>query len=455
MHHRSIVRALLVPVVAFALQQPAQAGTLQDLYQQALANDLNLQAARHQRDAALEARPQAAGALRPQVTAQAGARQNRFEVLSVNNPANTNYRSNDEVFLSTNYSLQLSQPLFDWAAFKRLAAADESTAQAQAAFAASEQNLYVRFVSAYFAVLAAEDTLRADLDAQAAFKQQAEQQGEKYRSGLASVTDAKNAQASYDSISASVIADRLAVNTAKRALSLIVGTPVQAVAPLRDEFPLSPPTPNVVDAWVDAALADNPALLSARRAADAARQQRAAATGARLPTVTAIGGVMRDTSDSTFGYNSQTAYVGANLTWFLYRGGQVSSAIRAADASAQQAESLYQLQRRSIEQDVRNHFDGITSGIAAVRAAANAVQSQQASVVATEVGFKVGTRTIVDVLYARQSLVSAQKSLAQVRYDYLVNLLSLKADVGQASATDLDDLDRLTVANAQAAHVEP
>ena len=82
-------------------------------------------------------------------------------LAAAGHPVIVNYRSNDEVFLSTNYSLQLSQPLFDWAAFKRLAAADESTAQAQAAFAASEQNLYVRFVSAYFAVLAAEDTLRA------------------------------------------------------------------------------------------------------------------------------------------------------------------------------------------------------------------------------------------------------------------------------------------------------
>ena len=45
--------------------------------------------------------------------------------------------------------------------------------------------------------------------------------------------------------------------------------------------------------------------------------------------------------------------------------------------------------------------------------------------------------------WSRQALASAQKTLAQSRYDYLVSLLSLKSDVGQLTAKDLDDVDRL------------
>lgn len=443
--HTGIRNLRLTAIASVLLLAPlaSQAGVLRDLYQLAQDNDQTLLSARYQRDAAKEAKPQAWGALLPQLSAQAGIKQNRFKVLQVNNPSNTTYKELEETYNSQSYVVQLSQTLFDWTAFKKVAAADATVAQAEAAYRSAEQKLVLRLVGAYLDVLSAQDALRADLDAQSAFKQQYETQEAKYKSGLAAVTDARNAQASYDSSTATVITDTLALNKAKRALSVIIGRPMDRVAPLREEIALAPPNPASVDSWVAAAQDTNLDLMAARYAAEAAGQSVSAAFGAHLPTISAAGVLDREDSASTFGYDAQTAYVGVNLSWPLFRGGQVSSGVRQAEASQKKAQADYQQQLQITNQSVRDHYEGVVSGISAVKASANAVTSQQASVVATEVGFKVGARTIIDALNTRQALVGAQKALAQARYSYLINLLQLKGDVGQLSAADIDDLDAL------------
>jgi outer membrane protein len=431
-------------VAAFALL-PISAGaeSLSDLYQLAKQNDLTLQVAASQRDAALENKPQARSAVLPQLTAQADARSNQFNVKSVN--AESSYSETNERYTTTGYSLTLSQVLFDWSAFETLSQADKLVAQGEAAYVSAEQDLIVRLVTAYFDVLSAEDTLRADQGAQEAFKQQLAQLEEKFRSGLTPITDVKNAQAAYDGSTAEVIADTTALNNAKRALGIIVGRPVGQIARLRDEIALAPPTPSSVDNWVQAAKSDNPDVLSARYAAEAARDKISATRAQHFPTVSAVGSISQDDSGSRFGYDATSNYIGVNLTLPIFQGGLVSSSVRTAEASYMEGLAKYQLALRVADQSVRDNYEGVVSGIARVNASSSAVTSQQNSVVATEVGFKVGIRTVIDVLNVRQALANSQKNFAQSRYDYLISLLSLKSSVGQLTKQDIDDIDRLTI----------
>lgn len=424
------------------LATSANSGTLLDYYELAGQNDLTLRDARYQRDAEREARPQALAAILPQVGVQANLLENRFRVLSINQD-NNQFDVTREGYRSDQYSLTLNQAVFDWSAFKSLAAAGSTVAQAEAAYRSAEQSLIVRLVNAYLAALSAEDTLRADMDAQAAFQLQYDQQSDRYKAGLGAVTDVSNAQAAYDSSTATVITDTTTLNAAKRALATIVGTMVLSIDALRGEITLVPPSPALIDSWTAAAARDNLEVMTARHAAEAARLQVSAATGRRLPTLSAVGSASRDGSESRFGYDSETEYLGLSLNWDLYRGGQVSSIVRQAEATYAQAQTQYQLRLLTADQNVRDHHEGVVAGIAAVKAAANAVASQRASVVATEVGFKVGTRTIIDTLNTRQNLVAAQKALATARYNYLISLVLLKADVGQLSLADVKDLDGL------------
>ena len=76
--------------------------------------------------------------------------------------------------------------------------------------------------------------------------------------------------------------------------------------------------------------------------------------------------------------------------------------------------------------------------------------SAQSAYEAGEAGLEVGTRTIVDVLIAQQQLFNAQRDYARARHAYLVNLLRLKQAAGTIEASDLADVNRWLVADAEA-----
>jgi outer membrane protein len=447
--HQTIARQLGVLALG-ALPVCAGANQLLDLYRRAQEQDQTFQAARYQRDASLEARPQALAALLPQLSGQGSIERNRLHVLSssgsqLGSPASTPVNA-IEWYTNRTYSLNLSQTLFDWSAFQAVAQANQQVAQAQALYRSAEQSLVQRTAAAYFAVLSALDTLRADLDAQTSFKEQLDQAQKKFEVGLAAITDVRNAQASYDSSVATVIADRTALDNARRALATVVGEPVEAIADLQAEIPLVAPNPASVDAWSKAASQDNPDLMSALYASEAARKAIAVNQGKYWPTLAAGGTLNRANSHSRFGDDTLADAVGVTLNWNIFQGGLVASSVRQAQATYRQTQAQYELQRRTVDQNTRNDYEGVVSGIAAVRASRQAVISNQTSLEATMVGLKVGTRTEIDVLIARQALATAQKTYYQSRYNYLNSLLALKQDAGRLGEADLADIDRLLIA---------
>ena len=69
------------------------------------------------------------------------------------------------------------------------------------------------------------------------------------------------------------------------------------------------------------------------------------------------------------------------------------------------------------------------------------IRSAQSALDATEAGYDVGTRNIVDVLNAQNLLFTSLRDYANARYDYVVNLLRLKENAGNLSPDDVARLD--------------
>jgi outer membrane protein len=432
----------------------AGANGLMDAYQQAQQQDQTFQAALHQRDASMQARPQAWAALLPQITAQGSLERDRLHVLSaagvaLSTPGGAPSKVVD-YYTTRSYTLSLTQTLFNWSQFETLMQSDKQVAEAQATFRSAQQALISRTAAAYFAVLSAQDTLRADLDAETSFKQQLEQAQKKFEVGLAAITDVRNAQASYDTSTALVIADRTTMDSAKRALGLIIGQPVDAIADLQPDIPLVAPNPAVASEWSQAAREDNPDLMTSFYAAEVARKQVAIYRSQYLPSLAANGGLNRSDSHSAFGDDALDDEVAVTLTWNIFQGGLTTSLMKQASATYQQALAQYELERRTVDQNTRNDYEGVVSGIAGVKANKQAVLSNQTSLDATLVGLRVGTRTEIDVLNARQLLAAAQKSYYQSRYAYLNSLLALKQDAGRLGENDLIEIDRMVSGAATA-----
>ena len=75
--------------------------------------------------------------------------------------------------------------------------------------------------------------------------------------------------------------------------------------------------------------------------------------------------------------------------------------------------------------------------ISAVKALKASTISTRSALEATEAGFEVGTRTMVDVLNSQRDLYRSLSNYANVRYNYIMSGLRLKQAAGSVSAEDL------------------
>jgi outer membrane protein len=84
----------------------------------------------------------------------------------------------------------------------------------------------------------------------------------------------------------------------------------------------------------------------------------------------------------------------------------------------------------------------VLSDAARVKARAQAIVSSKSALEATQAGYNVGTRNVVDVLNAQNALYAAERDYANTRYDYVLNQLRLKQQAGLLSPKDVADLSK-------------
>ena len=99
------------------------------------------------------------------------------------------------------------------------------------------------------------------------------------------------------------------------------------------------------------------------------------------------------------------------------------------------------LQTRLTSQETSNAYLDLVSGISQVLAFEQALISSQTALQATEAGFKVGTRTSIDVLLSLRETFRSQRDYAASRYEYLLNLLRLKQASGLLTSDDLKQIN--------------
>jgi len=179
---------------------------------------------------------------------------------------------------------------------------------------------------------------------------------------------------------------------------------------------------------------------------EAASRDIWAQRGKALPTVSLTGTSSRSWQDDLLGGNQRLDTVGINLSWPLFQGGAVASAVRQSRAQYREAESQLDAVQRETERLTRAAFRGVVSGIARITAARRAVESGRNAVEASRRNVEFGTGTEFDLLNAQNNYYAAQRAYAQVRYDYLTSLLTLKQQAGRLTEPDLVQVDALLVA---------
>ena len=113
---------------------------------------------------------------------------------------------------------------------------------------------------------------------------------------------------------------------------------------------------------------------------------------------------------------------------------------REAYQRLSQSEQRREGLRREVVQNTRNLYRAVNTDVETVQARRQSIISNQSALEATEIGYQVGTRNIVDVLDAQRQLYSAVRNYNDARYDYILNNLRLKQAAGTLSPADLEAL---------------
>jgi len=408
--------------LGFAASAPAE--DLIQIYDLAVRSDPTLREAEQSLYATRETRPQARAFLLPSFDLTAGTRYQRDRTFGSgvfgSSAAGGNHRRNDS-YDSRSLTASITQSIYNRANWIRLGQADNTIAQAEAEYRASQIDLMVRTTRAYFDVLRAADAVRVVEALQRANGRQLEQSRQRFEVGLIAVTDVNESQAAYDRSRADVITAKNDLNNRWEALRRIIGPVNVPLARLGARLPLTVPQPNDIEAWATAAVKNNYGVIAATEASRSAKKQIEIERSGHFPSFDLQAGYDLARTEAEFGTDRDTGFVGLTMRLSLYRGGSVTSRTRQAGHNFRAAQNRLDQVRRRVLNAAKDAFRGVISSISDVRARQAAVVSARSALKSTQAGLEVGTRTQVDVLNAQQRLFQTEFNYLSFRYNYIIN----------------------------------
>ncbi len=435
-------KQLLACVVGVSMlaSLPAQAEDLLDIYQSAAREDSRLQAAQADFEATGEVRPQAWSALLPQLNLSG---EYVWQTLDSTRTFDGEINRQSGGFDTQGYTLRLDQIIYDHSLIVQLWQADSSIAQAQAELDAIAQALVLRVSKAYFNVLAARDSLTFAVSEKKAIGRQLEQARKRFEVGVIAITDVKEARAAFDLAVAQQVSAQNQLAVTREALQVITGRLPGRLRDLQDRIPLLTPDPADVDQWVQTAIERNLQLIAAEFASETASLEVDRRRAGHYPTLGLFAQkAENDSGGGVFGATeSDDQSVGLQLNIPIFSGGFVTSSTREASYLFEQSQNLQELQRREAVRQTRASYLNVIAGISRVKALKRALESNRAAAASARAGFRVGTRTSVDVLLALRETFRTQRDLSRARYNYLLNTLRLKQAAGTLAGEDLVGLN--------------
>lgn len=431
--------------LALLLANAAHALDLSEAYGKAQQNDPSWRAARNTYLAGKQESAVGLGGLLPSVAVSASVAQEEFE------PSTAGVAPRDSDV--TQLFAKATQPLFRADAWFDYQRARATSSQAEATFRSDEQALALRVSQAYFAVLRAQETLAYAESEEAAFGRQLDQAQQRFDVGLIAITDVLEARAGFDGSRASRIAAEAALHAAQEGLAVIIGEAPGKLAALKPDAPMIKPVPADPEAWTRLAREHNPDLQAAQKSYETARAASRQVKSAFVPAVdlfASYSDVDRDSAGNIFvsQQNGTTTSVGIEANWSLFNGGRTYAASKQASYRAAAAQDVAVGTEKQIVNETRTAYMNVAADSYRVEARKQAVASSEASLEATQAGYEVGTRNIVDVLLAQRNMYAAKRDYAAARYDYVINSLRLKAASGQLSEVDIKELNAWLDPNA-------
>ena len=422
-----------------ALTLPAQAQSLVALYESARAFDASYQSVKSLFDATLAKSEQARAGLLHTIGMSANA--------SLSTIDNTLAKTKQGFYDTQSATLSASRPLYRPVNQITFDQSRRQIAVVEQQLLAAEQDLIVKVSTAYFDVLAAQDSLTFVLAQKAAVAEQLASAKRNFEVGTATITDTREAQARFDLVIAQEIAGRNDLQVKQLALDQLVGKANTAPLAVRLPLTLPPVQPGEIAPWVQKSEELHPGIQQSRLALEVAQLETRKAQAASKPTLDLNGNLNLtqngESASSTSSYRTTTASVGLSFTIPLFSGYAIENRLKETLSLEDKARTDLDAIKRTVAQGSRAAFYGLLSGQGQVKALEAAEASSQSALDANKLGYQVGVRINIDVLNSQSQLFDTKAKLAKARYDVLVGGLKLRQATGMLNADDLKTINAL------------
>lgn len=370
--------------------------------------------------------------------------------------ANSNYKNNDGAddnknIKNTELSLQMTQSIIDISKWKSLSIQEKHAAISDINYQISQQDLLLETAISYFNILKSIDALTYIKAHKLAVYHQLDQTTQRFNVGLTTITDVQNARANYDSIIAQEVLGYNELKNSVEVLRKISGVRYTQLAKLNiNKLQLT--KPDNITFLLENARIKNLSLLKARLSQEISNDKISLAKSGHLPIVTldastAINNTRLDKNsiESQHKINNHSGKNNAALSLNLpiYQGNTVNSQVKQAQYGFEAATEQLESDNRNVIQQVNSSYNNLLSSISSINAYKQLIISTQSSLDATEAGYQVGTRTIVDVLSATAALYQSKKNLSNAQYDYLINQLKMEYLQGSLNENSIQRINKM------------
>jgi outer membrane protein len=426
---RSIITAFSLAAGLLAYATIASAETLEQALTEAYSNNPTLNAQRAALRSIDENVPKALSGYRPTISATGNTGIETLETRS------TTTGKKSSTLQPSGAAVTLDQNLFTgFRTLNQTRTAESQVWQARETLRNAEQTVLLNAVTAYMNVLRDEALVELQKQNQQALREQLRATRDRFEVGEVTRTDVALSEASVAASQSGLIQAQSNLATSKAIYRQTIGHDPGKLQPGR---PIEHLLPKSIDMVLETGLAQHPTILASAYAVDIATLQVKIAEGALLPVLAAQASVSRDVN-STPGLKRQDEARGSvNLTVPIYQGGAEYAAVRQAKESLGEARIQLDVTRDQIRAQIVQFWTLLDAAKASIEAAQSQVRANQTALSGVTEEYKVGQRTILDVLTARSQLVTAQSNLVTAQRDRVVASFSVLSSFGRLDAETL------------------
>ena len=433
------MRKHLVALLVAAATVPAHSETLLEVYKLALSHDPSLRAAAATYRADQQQVEVTRGNLYPSISLSGSLGYTKTDPEDAQSFDNT----------QNQVAVNLDYPIYSPALEYGVDATEISLKSSGVALEQAKEQLIYETLSDYFQVLTAQATLDTIRSQVKSYAGQLDRVKKQYEVGLVSITDQQDAQSAYDSILVTELNAESELTIALETLRQHTGRTITSIPKLSKDYPIE--VQDTLDSreLLGVALLNNKDIRTLDLSVEAAETnidiQKASG---RTPVVSITGSVARTEND----YNRQsasrrdgttnTSSIGLGVAIPLYNGGAINASIRQAAASAEAAVESRANSIQDIELSIRNAVLQLRTLAAQVKAQNQAIVSAESALEATQAGYDVGTRNIVELLDAQSTFFDAKNTYEQLRYNFVLQQITLQRLTGQLGESDVEQLNQ-------------